>query len=239
MFRHHLCWLSGETIVSSETKIVPADSAVLSLRSAMLRVAGRIPQVRAAARARRTHMASREFAVGSLNSRAPDLTDLKQQLAKTTQRMSKLAEEELELKEAMERLERIKAQKRILFFEEARLKEAIVNTYNYSRDLPVGWGSTTAIDTSEKKEKKQKKEKKHSANIAAGSNDTTMDAVKTSTSTEITAPKPMSKKISDGWKHFKAEMVHYWLGGKLLYANIQTASDIMKLVLKGKSLTRR
>lgn len=48
-----------------------------------------------------------------------------------------------------------------------------------------------------------------------------------------------SGSFSDNWTHFKAALKHYWLGCKLLVADVQTTQSIFQRVLQGHPLTRR
>ena len=164
-----------------------------------------------------------------------DLGELKSRLAKTQSRMQQLQKEEDELKDIMERMARIKTQRRMLVFEESRLKDAIVNTYQDFGPAGVNYGMgrlgprvvqapppQIVLDA-------EKDEEKPSSIIKIKTKKIVKDAV----------PKPLTKRIREGWGHLKAELRHYWLGFKLLYANIGTAWGLAKLLLKGKSLTRR
>ena len=49
----------------------------------------------------------------------------------------------------------------------------------------------------------------------------------------------MRARISRGWKHFKEEMYHYWLGTKLLGKEVGVCYGIIKQITRGEELTRR
>lgn len=52
-------------------------------------------------------------------------------------------------------------------------------------------------------------------------------------------PTLIPSKLKYGWEKVKEEAKHYYLGFKLLYADVKTAKDIMFRILKGHSMTRR
>jgi len=55
----------------------------------------------------------------------------------------------------------------------------------------------------------------------------------------VTDPKRAGANIKEGWGHFKEVMQHYWLGSKLLAADVRTATLLLSRVLSGHSLSRR
>jgi len=55
----------------------------------------------------------------------------------------------------------------------------------------------------------------------------------------ITHPSEFLQKLSDIKDHAKTEAKHYWMGTKLLMAEIRTARKLMMRTLSGSPLTRR
>jgi hypothetical protein len=47
------------------------------------------------------------------------------------------------------------------------------------------------------------------------------------------------KTLGEAWAHFKEEMAHYWVGTKLLWADLKIASKILVRALQGSRLSRR
>ena len=45
--------------------------------------------------------------------------------------------------------------------------------------------------------------------------------------------------VAHGWRHFKDEMSHYWMGTKLLWVEVKIASRLLFKTLRGEQLTRR
>ena len=195
------------------------------------------------------HTPKRRFVV-YYGTHSPSLNELKERLRITTERKATLDKEEKELQKVMEKLSQIKMRRRMLAFEEARLHEAIVETYSYGHEIRAlgfdGMKATAAVLSDEESKSKTsanqevfKKVEKKSNSKTLGTRTTSSTAVVSSSSKSSSSSKPLSKKLKEGWAHAKAELHHYWLGAKLLYANVNTASSLVRLVLKGKSLSRR
>jgi LETM1-like protein len=55
----------------------------------------------------------------------------------------------------------------------------------------------------------------------------------------ITHPKEFKQKMQGFWEMAKKEAHHYWIGSKLLYADVQTAYKMLTRILQGSALTRR
>lgn len=55
----------------------------------------------------------------------------------------------------------------------------------------------------------------------------------------ITHPKEFKQKMQGFWELAKKEAHHYWIGSKLLYADVQTAYKMLARILQGSALTRR
>jgi LETM1 and EF-hand domain-containing protein 1 len=55
----------------------------------------------------------------------------------------------------------------------------------------------------------------------------------------ITHPTELRKALYNLWEAIKHEANHYWMGTKLLYADVQTAGKLLRRTLNGSSLTRR
>jgi len=55
----------------------------------------------------------------------------------------------------------------------------------------------------------------------------------------LTHPTEARESLKSLWEAIKHEAHHYWVGSKLLYADVQTAMKLVRRTLKGSSLTRR
>lgn len=55
----------------------------------------------------------------------------------------------------------------------------------------------------------------------------------------LTHPTELRKALHSIWEAVKHEAHHYWMGTKLLYADVQTAGKLFNRTLQGSSLTRR
>ena len=55
----------------------------------------------------------------------------------------------------------------------------------------------------------------------------------------LTHPKETRESLTALWEMVKHEAEHYWVGSKLLYADVQTAMKLVRRTLQGSSLTRR
>ena len=55
----------------------------------------------------------------------------------------------------------------------------------------------------------------------------------------ITHPKEFRQALQGFWEMVKHEAHHYWMGSKLLYADVQTASKMLTRILQGSALSRR
>jgi len=55
----------------------------------------------------------------------------------------------------------------------------------------------------------------------------------------LTHPKEFRQTLQGLWEAAKKEAHHYWMGSKLLYADVQTAYKMLARILQGSALTRR
>jgi hypothetical protein len=55
----------------------------------------------------------------------------------------------------------------------------------------------------------------------------------------LTHPKELRQALNSMWEAVKHEAHHYWMGTKLLYADVQTAGKLFRRTLQGSALTRR
>eukprot|EP00546_Thalassionema_frauenfeldii_P002130 CAMPEP_0178933044 /NCGR_PEP_ID=MMETSP0786-20121207/23019_1 /TAXON_ID=186022 /ORGANISM="Thalassionema frauenfeldii, Strain CCMP 1798" /LENGTH=739 /DNA_ID=CAMNT_0020610533 /DNA_START=521 /DNA_END=2740 /DNA_ORIENTATION=- len=55
----------------------------------------------------------------------------------------------------------------------------------------------------------------------------------------LTHPTELRKSLEELWDWIKHEAHHYWMGTKLLYADVQTAWKLLNRTLQGSGLTRR
>ena len=55
----------------------------------------------------------------------------------------------------------------------------------------------------------------------------------------LTHPKDLQLRLQELWEATKKEAHHYWMGTKLLYADVQTASKLLNRLVHGSTLTRR
>lgn len=55
----------------------------------------------------------------------------------------------------------------------------------------------------------------------------------------MTHPNELKKSVEELWDWIKREAHHYWMGTKLLYADVQTAWKLLNRTLQGSSMTRR
>jgi len=55
----------------------------------------------------------------------------------------------------------------------------------------------------------------------------------------LTHPTQAKERLAEIWAHVKVEAHHYWMGSKLLWADIRTARFLLMRTLSGSSLTRR
>lgn len=55
----------------------------------------------------------------------------------------------------------------------------------------------------------------------------------------VTHPKEFRQALQGLWEMAKHEAEHYWMGSKLLYADVQTASKMLTRILQGSALSRR
>jgi LETM1 and EF-hand domain-containing protein 1 len=121
------------------------------------------------------------------------------------------------------KLDTVKAQKKVIINEESMLKEELAN----------------ALEIFEAQQPKQVVEVEATPVLAAGVLDEAKPKEKKAAKAVVVKTKSYQARAVAMWKHFKAEMYSYWLGTKLLYADTTTAWGLFKLVLRGKSLTRR
>ena len=55
----------------------------------------------------------------------------------------------------------------------------------------------------------------------------------------LTHPKELQQRMQELWEAAKKEAHHYWMGTKLLYADVQTASKMLGRLIQGSTLSRR
>mmetsp|Transcript_406 Transcript_406/g.569 ORF Transcript_406/g.569 Transcript_406/m.569 type:complete len:914 (-) Transcript_406:43-2784(-) len=55
----------------------------------------------------------------------------------------------------------------------------------------------------------------------------------------MTHPTELRKSLEELWEWIKHEAQHYWMGTKLLYADVQTAWKLLNRTLQGSAMTRR